>query len=254
MVQHQPTLQPSPSLLAHPSSNFISTVAFYAVILFLFQHMLRSDRFPESKDNTIRLPKDDVSSFAVFAEYLYVGDECDTGAVLEDVCVKGKSGTPGPKKKAQMTRLNMKRNAAHDEYDFMLQFSCYVLADKLRVPKFKRLMMNEIRSHGGFCDPTNLKMEHVWYVYNNTIRRNDPLRRFCVMVKCKQMPVEETLADAEFINLMEEGGPLVKDIMQACRRQTLKQKEMIEEHEREIQNAKKELKQFSARKQPNPAK
>lgn len=27
------------------------------------------------------------------------------------------------------------------------------------------------------------------------------------MVKCKQMPVEDTLADAEFINLMEEGGP-----------------------------------------------
>lgn len=70
--------------------------------------MLHSDRVPESKDNTIRLPEDDVSSFAVFAEYLYVGDECNTDAVLEDVCVKGKPGTPGPKKKAQMTRLNMK--------------------------------------------------------------------------------------------------------------------------------------------------
>lgn len=86
--------------------------------------MLRSDRFPESKDNTIRLPEDDVSSFAVFAEYLYVGDECDTGAVLEDVCVKGKPGTPGPKKKAQMMRLNMKEEGRSRN-----------TSEKYRVPK-----------------------------------------------------------------------------------------------------------------------
>lgn len=252
--------------------------------------MLRSDRFPESKDSTIKLPEDDVSSFAVFAEYLYTGDECDTGAVLRDIRVKDmpdndkkEPSTPGAKEDsddawedeemqdekaqdeeaqdeeaqdegAQDEEMQDEENAAHDDYDFMLQFSCYVLADKLQAPKFKRLIMNEIRNHGEFCDPTNLKMEHVRYVYNNTIRRNDPLRRFCVMVKCKQMPVEDTLADAEFINFMEEGGPLVKDIMQACRKQTLKQKEMIEEHERQIQTAKKELKQVSARKQSNPAK
>lgn len=34
---------------------------------------------------------------------------------------------------------------------------------------------------------------------------------------------------------MEEGGPLVRNIMQACRKQTLKQKEMIERHEQEMQ-------------------
>ena len=72
----------------------------------------------------------------------------------------------------------------------MFQFSCYVLADKLQAPKFKRLIMDEIRNHGEFCDPTNLKMEHVQYVYDNTISDNDPLRRFCVMVNCKQLPVD----------------------------------------------------------------
>lgn len=34
---------------------------------------------------------------------------------------------------------------------------------------------------------------------------------------------------------MEEGGPLVRDIMQACRKQTLKQKAMIERHEQATQ-------------------
>lgn len=43
--------------------------------------MLRSDHFPESEENLVKLPEDDATSFAVFAEYLYVG-ECDTGAVL----------------------------------------------------------------------------------------------------------------------------------------------------------------------------
>lgn len=79
--------------------------------------MLRSGRFPESKVNTVKLPEDDVLSFAVFAEYLYVGDECDTGAVFRDVRLKG---MPGSDEKEP--EIEDEENAAHDEYGFMFQF------------------------------------------------------------------------------------------------------------------------------------
>lgn len=46
--------------------------------------MLRSKSFSESKNQVVKLPEDDVVSFAVFAKWLYMGDECDTGAVSRD--------------------------------------------------------------------------------------------------------------------------------------------------------------------------
>lgn len=46
--------------------------------------MLRSDNFAEGRENVVKLPEDDATSFAVLAEYLYVGEECDTGAVYRD--------------------------------------------------------------------------------------------------------------------------------------------------------------------------
>lgn len=50
----------------------------------LFPSHARSENFFESKENLARVPEDNAMSFAVFAEYLYVGDECDTGAVFRD--------------------------------------------------------------------------------------------------------------------------------------------------------------------------
>lgn len=165
--------------------------------------MLRSDNFPESKENLVRLPEDDAMSFAVFAEYLYMGEEVDTGAVHRDI-----SGDD-PESEMEVEDDNM----AHDQYDFMLQFSCYVLADKLQANGFKRHIMDEIRRHGEFCDPADLTVDHIRYAYDNTVRQNDPLRRLCLMMRCKRIPMEHTINDPKFIALMEEGGPLVRVMM-----------------------------------------
>ena len=260
-----------------------------------FRHMLRSARFVESQDNVVRLPTDDVVSFAVFAEYAYVGNECDTGAVWRDVLnshenvnnehddrakpdslgeeadsnhenkgvdghdeenengereneireggneSRGKSESRGGASHQPAKPMNVddphdgcNYNAVYDKYDFMLQFTCYVLADKLQAPGFKRLIMAEIRWHGKFCKPTNVAMRHVQYVYNNTISRVDPLRRFCITMRCERMPLEETLEDSGFIELMEDGGPLVRDIMRACKKQALKQKQKLGEQNQKI--------------------
>ena len=74
-----------------------------------------------------------------------------------------------------LSDLEVKDNTAHDAYNFMLQFSCYVLADKIQASGFKQLIMNEIWRHGDICNPADLTVRHVHYVYQNTISRYDPL-------------------------------------------------------------------------------
>lgn len=93
---------------------------------------------------------------------------------------------------------------ADEHYDFTLQFSCYVLADKLQARGFKRHIMDEIRLHGELCDPADLTVNHVRFAYENTISQNDPLRRFCIMMKSKGTLLEQTLVDSEFVALMEK--------------------------------------------------
>lgn len=196
-------------------------------VFLFFEHMLRSNNFRESRRNVVKLPEDDETSFAVFAEYLYLGGECDTGAVLR--------GFRNEDQEEQDTEMEDDASIADDQYNFMLQFSCYVLADKLQALGFKRHIMDEIWRHGEFCDPADLTVNDVRYVYDNTISQNDPLRRFCVMMKCKRVPIEQALDDSDFIALMEDGGPLVEDVMQMCRKLTLKQKQRTDQFQNQAQ-------------------
>jgi hypothetical protein len=71
------------------------------------------------------------------------------------------------------------------------------------------------RYYGDFCDPADLTAEHMRDVYKNTIRKDDPLRKFCIMIKCIRTPINQTLADPDFRSLMEEGGTLVSN-METC--------------------------------------
>lgn len=253
-----------------------------------FRHMLRSAQFPESQDNVVKLPEDDVASFSVFAEYVYIGNQCDTSAISEGALSSRenindeydeseKSDTPGGEselnhgndgdtsngdnneenkntegrwksvgasnhfRESYTLRDDKHCHGVYDKYDFMLQFTCYVLADKLQALGFKRLIMDEIRRHGEFCKPNNVTTEHMQYVYNNTISPVDPLRRFCIMMRFKKMPLEETLEDPEFLELVENGGPLVRDIMRTCRKQTIKQKEKAEEQEQKVSKQREEI-------------
>lgn len=70
-----------------------------------FEHMLRSDNFSESRENVAKLPKDNATSFAVIAEYLYIGEKRGTGAVYKD-----SHGESRPKSKP-----HMKTPAADDD-------------------------------------------------------------------------------------------------------------------------------------------
>ena len=69
------------------------------------------------------------------------------------------------------------------------------------------------------------------------------------MIRGGRIPIEETLADDEFVALMEDGGALVKDMMQECRHQALKQKQKIESHEREIADWKREIQDYREQNQ-----
>jgi hypothetical protein len=227
----------------------------------------------------VKLPEDDVTTFTVFAEWLYLGNQCDTGAIFEDAHGKnvaenddhflgaikpdvfGGADAVGkqekaPQKKtksgkertsaesAQTAEVNgnheaqgagkeddgaweigsaVESTAEYDHYDFTLQFSCYVLADKLQAAGFKRHILDEIRYYGEFCDPSNLTVDQIRYVYNNTARNDDPLRKFCLLVKFVQTPIHETLGDPDFQQLMQDGGPLVNDVMEICRKHAVKE-------------------------------
>ncbi|KAL1966409.1 hypothetical protein VTN77DRAFT_4551 [Rasamsonia byssochlamydoides] len=206
-----------------------------------FRSMLRTDRFQEGQTQVVRPPEDDVTSFAVFAEWLYVGSECDTGAIFKDAHGKNVAENDddflGEEKEEEdeeeeeeevwETGSAVESSAEYDHYDFSLQFSCYVLADKLQAFGFKRHILDEIRHYGEFCDPSNLTVDQVRYVYNNTSRNDDPLRKVCLLLKCVQTPIHETLGDPEFQRLMErlmeEGGPLVRDVMEICRKHAVKE-------------------------------
>lgn len=123
-----------------------------------------------SSSNVIKLPEDDETSFAVFAEWLYLGEDSDTVKVSQDLDDSGQPKNGGNGRKVQ------------DLYDFTLQFKCYRLADKLQAPGFKGQIMDEIQYHGEFCDSALPTMEQVRYAYEH-FDRDDPLWQFCVHVK-----------------------------------------------------------------------
>lgn len=301
-----------------------------------FRGMLRSDVFREGKEKVIELPADDVTAFAVFAEWLYVGSDADTGDVFVDVQAKDGDGQDddligvvdsgevgshpnkrqnvanceGPKTSGEATnegrdiesrtmeedgdenmadegdgnveeeddedgeeedgedgedgeeedgedreeedgedgeeeddedaeeedentgyehKMDWEPGSAdcrarHDSYDFSLQFSCYVLADKMVAPEFKRHILDEIRLHGEFCNASDLMTDLVGYAYRNTVSKDDPLRKFCIALKCVRIPINRTLANPDFQTLMEEGGPLVRDVMEICRKRATGEK------------------------------
>ena len=233
--------------------------------------MIHGGCFRETKENIIRLPEDDVTSFSVFAQYLYAGSQCDTRcsldiknmnmdsenwlSVIQPDIFHSTFGNPCILSSEEdwiddeLSDLEVKDNAAHDAYNFMLQFSCYVLADKIQASGFKQLIMNEVWRYGDICNPADLTVKHVRYVYQNTISRYDPLRQFCIMIRGGSIPIEETFADDEFVALMEEGGALVADMMWECRHQALMQKQKVESYERENADCKREVQHYREQNQ-----
>ncbi|OJJ81070.1 uncharacterized protein ASPGLDRAFT_38280 [Aspergillus glaucus CBS 516.65] len=215
----------------------------------LFRHMLQSPHFTEAKENVVRLPEEDVERFAVFTKYVYVreyaGDKRDMGAILEEESYFEDEDTNDEVDLdfSQFVQMNPEQGLSDmssapqsdDHCGFGFLFSCYVLADMLQAPGLKRLVTDEILEHGMYCDAANLTTKHIYYAYDNTIRKDDPLRRFCIMTKFEQSSIKNKLADSELFTMVENGGPLARDIMWACGKQAVNQKqEIIESHRREV--------------------
>lgn len=142
-----------------------------------FRDKLRNSSYHGGQGTVISLEDDHETSFAVFAEWLFLGEDCDTGKILEDTLMDSQNGTGT----GTGTGKTM-RTMAHDPYDFSLQFRCYQLADKLQAPGFKNQIMEEIQYHGEFCDRELPTMEQLRFVHER-FGRDDPLWRFCVNVK-----------------------------------------------------------------------
>lgn len=142
---------------------------------------------------------DDETSFAVFAEWLFLGEDCDTGKILEDTLIDSENG--GAPDKA-VDKKTMRRKAmgmmTHNRYDFSLQFRCYRLADKLQAPGFKNQIMEEIQYHTELCDHELPTIEQLRFVHDR-FSREDPLWRFCVNLKRWDERFRETFGDAASI-------------------------------------------------------
>lgn len=213
-----------------------------------FRQMLQSPHYTEAKENVVRLPEEDVERFAVFTKYVYVreyaGDKCDMGTILggEPYFEDKETNYEADLDFSQFVQMNPEQGLGdmssapqiNDHCGFGFLFSCYVFADMLQAPMYKRLVTDEILGHGIYCDAANLTTEHIHYAYDNTIRKDDPLRRFCMITKFEQSSMEDKVADSELFTMIENGGPLARDIMQACRKQAVNQKqEIIQSHKRD---------------------
>lgn len=134
--------------------------------------------------------EDDETSFAVFAEWLFLGEDCDTGKILKDTLENNEDGTG----RAMWAGNDIDK----DPYDFSLQFRCYQLADTLQAPGFKNQIMEEIQYHGEFCDRELPTMEQVRFVHDR-FGRDDPLWRFCVNVKRWDSRFRDAFGDSRSI-------------------------------------------------------
>ena len=111
---------------------------------------------------------------------------------MEDALGKQKKGKAGNEEQEDERTI-------YDHYDFSLQFSCYLLADKFQAPAFKSFIMDEIRFHGDICRYEKLTLENVRYVYKNTFHRDDPLWRFCVHMKRHLMNLDDASDTKQYL-------------------------------------------------------
>lgn len=150
-----------------------------------FRQKLRNPS-PNREESVVTLREDDETSFAVFAEWLFLGEDCDTGKILKDTLSQDKENGANEGKGVE--------RYVHDPYDFSLQFRCYKLASKLQAPGFKNQIMEEIQYHGEFCDRELPTMAQLQFVYDN-FGRDDLLWRFCVRVKRWDPQFRDTYGD-----------------------------------------------------------
>jgi hypothetical protein len=87
------------------------------------------------------------------------------------------------------TPCNAGRNGTIDSYDFSLQFSCYVLGDRLQAPGLTKHIKHELLNKGG-KRATDLTAEQVMFAYNWTAIDQDPLRAFCIDALCDEIGTE----------------------------------------------------------------
>ncbi|KAH8700151.1 hypothetical protein BGW36DRAFT_123768 [Talaromyces proteolyticus] len=88
-----------------------------------------------------------------------------------------------------------------------------------RLNRTSRRIRRSIDTYHGHSPPA----DQIQDAYANTTRSDNPLHELCILFKCVQAPIGEAPVDPDFQSLLEEGGPLVRYVVEAYRKHIAKE-------------------------------
>ncbi|WEW56716.1 hypothetical protein PRK78_002165 [Emydomyces testavorans] len=169
----------------------------------LLRHNLR-----EKEEGIVKLPEDDVKTFAMFAQWLYTGD------CASDEIAASETKSPDLEIELPLRDLSSVKTETDDEtFNFPLLFSAYVLADKIEAPAFRWHIHDEITLACEAKHP-QLSLDDIRYVYQNT-REDDLVRNFCIRQTCGR-DLQKNLEDPEFLSVCEEIPSFGVSVLKQC--------------------------------------
>jgi hypothetical protein len=251
--------------------------------------LLNNGQFRENQEDVVRLPEDDPLTFACFVEWLYNQEAADTGRTFKnafesdvssdddalagfiDCRQEADDSNTTERTNVEDTRQEVKDKLSHlvgssqanweswnppensRGYDFSLQFSCYVLGDKLQASGFRDYIMFEIIYRSGDRS-ANLTIEQVIYVYSHTTQSNDRLRSFCInslVPQDKGLQLSNMLNDRRIQQLCQEGGDVARDLLARCQKyatiEAARLQECLTEAQEKTKNLEKQLSEARTR-------
>ncbi|EEQ90752.2 uncharacterized protein BDCG_05872 [Blastomyces dermatitidis ER-3] len=175
-----------------------------------FRGMLRNN-FPETRDRVIRLPDDDVRTFAVFLQWLYTGKSPVVTSIFRSL----KLNCPFKRHEAHL--LEPKKKGASSSV--RLLFSSYIFADKIQAPWFKNHIHNQLIAGVTSVPCPLLTVGDIRYVYANTQdgEEEDSLLRLCCLAISCGPNLDSLLEDPEFLELCFEVKSFGVRVLKRCR-------------------------------------
>ncbi|KAL2365412.1 hypothetical protein RJZ56_001656 [Blastomyces dermatitidis] len=188
-----------------------------------FRGMLRNN-FPETRDRVIRLPDDDVRTFAVFLQWLYTGKSHDGEISASNIDLSQ------PETELPLTDLRTEQFKRHEAHllepkkkgassSVRLLFSSYIFADKIQAPWFKNHIHNQLIAGVTSVPCPLLTVGDIRYVYANTQdgEEEDSLLRLCCLAISCGPNLDSLLEDPEFLELCFEVKSFGVRVLKRCR-------------------------------------
>ncbi|EGC47922.1 predicted protein [Histoplasma capsulatum var. duboisii H88] len=188
-----------------------------------FRRMLRNN-FAETNARLVRLPEDDVKTFAVFLQWLYTGKSHDREISASNLDVSQ------PEVEFTLTDLRADQLKSHEAQllqttkkgpssSARLLFSSYIFADKIQAPWFKNHIHNQLIDAVNSVPCPLLTVSDIRYVYRNTQNGNeeDNLLRLCCLVMSCGPNLDSLLEDSEFLELCFEVKQFGVGVLKRCK-------------------------------------